>query len=60
MKTSDLLNLFLNISEKRMKKALSQTPSTDMEKVNKILLLLACPKSPLFWHMKFHMPWDVK
>jgi hypothetical protein len=29
---------------------------THTEKVGKNLLLLACPISPLFWHIKFHKP----
>jgi hypothetical protein len=27
-----------------------------MEKVGKKLLLLSCPISSLFWHIKFHKP----
>jgi hypothetical protein len=33
---------------------------THTGKVEKTSLLLSCPISPLFWHLKFHKPWDAK
>jgi hypothetical protein len=34
--------------------------TTHTEKVEKILLLISCPISPLCWHIKFDQPWYVK